>query len=569
MTGVNRSGGLPTSPRGSASPFYKLGSQFGAGALPPISTQHVWEIPFDFDEVQLCMINGYSTTDNISWTFAAAVAPTEVLAQPVPGQSGANQWQPIQGGAATTANFVQITQNGSVVLSPDLYNGPRSQTTPQNFSRITPLDWAKVTPLPRTDGGNANNRLLLVRFQILSGASKCNYFNGPAAADITSYYTNSAGLSSSLTEQAGGGTTIGAGNWTNYGGGTVRDESNASANHIIGPAYILRFRSRQKVLTLMAIGDSTIAAPVVSSSVTDWWVPFVFKVAQNNTDTTRPIMPANMAWSGMTCKDYLFNFQNACADGLVPDVAIMLGWSVNDIANYFSNNLDSSALLPWFMGLIEEFISTCQSYGIEPIVATAWPKPYGAVHQPRADVNAAIRALQLRGIQVLDLDAITGTGPANNRQWVAGGSLYLYSDDSGAGYTHPNELAHQVVAAAVPALLGQVAPISKTDPVQVTALARQNDANAKKSVTLTTATWTNHYRDETVLANATAQNITVTPATASAAIGYRYTVKKTDASANTVTITGAENGTNVVLSSQNSSVTYESDGTNYHVTGKV
>ena len=448
--------------------LYKLGAQLGHGAGPvPSSNQQVWELPFDFDEVRIGILN---TWDNATfpngtypnWTQSGiniAVASTEVLAQPVSGQSGSNQWQPISAGAASTSAFVQLTQAGSNTILPATYAGAKVQTNPPSFYNVTWTDWAKVSSIPRADGGS--RPLLLIRTYLPAACSRATYFNGPAAADFSTLYANATGMSMVFNEQSGGSNTIGAGNWNNYGAGTVYDESNASSRSIIAPAYVIQARFRGNVLSVAAVGDSTVAGAAISSSSMAWFQNFLFQLSRSWAGSSKPILPINLGWAGMPAEDsvnssaghgsYLANFQYAVSQGLVPDVAVYLPFSVNDINYVFGNNYDASGVLSFVMSRAAEFVSTCQSNGIVPILMTAWPKPIGATtNDARGKSNTAIRAMANAGIMVLDVDAICGTGAATNRSWASG-----FSDDSPT-YTHPNQAAHAAVAASLATLLSRV-----------------------------------------------------------------------------------------------------------------
>jgi hypothetical protein len=78
--------------------------------------------------------------------------------------------------------------------------------------------------------------------------------------------------------------------------------------------------------------------------------------------------------------------------------------------------------------------------------------------------------------------------------------------------------------------------------------------------------------DGVILADATGGAVVVTllvPTTAT--IGQPWTVKKTDAGANTVTVSGTtiDGGASIVLLTQNSAITFAHNGTSYYVIAKV
>ena len=94
-----------------------------------------------------------------------------------------------------------------------------------------------------------------------------------------------------------------------------------------------------------------------------------------------------------------------------------------------------------------------------------------------------------------------------------------------------------------------------------------NAASALKTVVTDTADETLLDGEDVCLADATAGNMTITlPGVDS---GRQVTVKKTDSSANTVTVTGAtgniDGAANVILYSENESVTLVCDATNWFV----
>lgn len=76
-------------------------------------------------------------------------------------------------------------------------------------------------------------------------------------------------------------------------------------------------------------------------------------------------------------------------------------------------------------------------------------------------------------------------------------------------------------------------------------------------------------KNKTILVDATAGNVTVTLLTAAVAgDGYKVTVQKTDATANTVTVAGTINGqVNYVLTGQYNGVTVISNGTSLYTQG--
>ena len=91
-----------------------------------------------------------------------------------------------------------------------------------------------------------------------------------------------------------------------------------------------------------------------------------------------------------------------------------------------------------------------------------------------------------------------------------------------------------------------------------------------KSITNTDSPYTVTYKDSVVLADATGGNITVATPAASTCTGRVWTVKKTDASANTVTIdpNGAETidgAATRLLAIQYTAVMFVSNGTNWFV----
>ncbi len=96
------------------------------------------------------------------------------------------------------------------------------------------------------------------------------------------------------------------------------------------------------------------------------------------------------------------------------------------------------------------------------------------------------------------------------------------------------------------------------------------DDNLRESVVTKTAAYTVTDRDQTILCNATSAAFTVTLPAAQGISGRYYRIKKTDASANGVTIDGnsaetIDGTTTRVLSSQYDAVQIECDGSNWHI----
>lgn len=95
------------------------------------------------------------------------------------------------------------------------------------------------------------------------------------------------------------------------------------------------------------------------------------------------------------------------------------------------------------------------------------------------------------------------------------------------------------------------------------------------NATVKTANYTVGATDSLIRVDATSGNLTVTLPSAAAAyasgIGKVFSVKKMDFGVNTVTVSGAtiDGAASVVLSSQYSSITVQSNGTTYDIVGKV
>jgi hypothetical protein len=87
-----------------------------------------------------------------------------------------------------------------------------------------------------------------------------------------------------------------------------------------------------------------------------------------------------------------------------------------------------------------------------------------------------------------------------------------------------------------------------------------------------TSAYTATSNDDTILCNATGGAFTISLPLGSF-VGKIYTVKKTDASANAVTVAGVsgtiDGAANFVLAAQNNSVTIQGDGTNGWILAKV
>jgi hypothetical protein len=94
--------------------------------------------------------------------------------------------------------------------------------------------------------------------------------------------------------------------------------------------------------------------------------------------------------------------------------------------------------------------------------------------------------------------------------------------------------------------------------------------NTSSFATTKTANYTTLASDETILVDATAGNITITLLVASGNSGKKFTVKKIDSTANTVTVTNSTNidgATTKTYSTQYSGGSFQSNGTQYFIIG--
>ncbi len=88
----------------------------------------------------------------------------------------------------------------------------------------------------------------------------------------------------------------------------------------------------------------------------------------------------------------------------------------------------------------------------------------------------------------------------------------------------------------------------------------------KPRVVSVTSTYSITDIDSIILANATSGSVTTTLPDATTVMGKHITVKKTDASANAVTVAGTIDGAvNYSLSAQNDYISIVSDGTAWHI----
>ena len=96
------------------------------------------------------------------------------------------------------------------------------------------------------------------------------------------------------------------------------------------------------------------------------------------------------------------------------------------------------------------------------------------------------------------------------------------------------------------------------------------DDNLRESVISKTAAYTATDRDRTILCSATSAAFSVTLPAVQGLSGREYTIKKTDSSANAVTIDGSgsetiDGATTAVITAQHESVTVQCDGTEWWI----
>lgn len=197
-----------------------------------------------------------------------------------------------------------------------------------------------------------------------------------------------------------------------------------------GPIFGWRVRTRGKVLTVAGVGPSTTQGSGETNRQLDSWL---LKACNQASSAEAPVEYLNWGLGSQTTLGYLLRFQQACAAGLVPGIAVFQCATSNDGAPSAATTANSRKY-------VAEFLATCEQYGVYPILTTRNPNTTAnfnaeAIAIARA-YDAELLAMRLHGVEVWDICT----------PLAADLSTVIYNPVFTTDGTHPNGAGHSRLA---------------------------------------------------------------------------------------------------------------------------
>jgi lysophospholipase L1-like esterase len=337
-----------------------------------------------------------------AWTVdAAAVAPTSAVHDGVTPVDADGRADPLLWRRITFRDAASGPDPHRLLLP--AHTGPRGQPL------LMMSDWIDVAGLARRDGGAG--ALLLVR---CFSEGRIRYSGGgpPDPAIGRVYRAVWSGGNAAVPPYA------------------INPADQPASLHA---CYGLQYTATVPGVSVIGIGDSIMASLRTTGSDSGYG----FRACARMSSAALPVSYFNEGYSGRRSADFGTDGLRAIAL-LKPQAALIQAWSSND--PWTAAAADAS------FAMAMRVTEAARQAGCAPILVTAAPC---FVHQPMAEQfrqasNARVREMARRGIPVLDVDAIWGTGDTPN--------AFRAQYDSG-DRTHPNDAAAAAAAEALVPML--------------------------------------------------------------------------------------------------------------------
>jgi len=331
------------------------------------TTQQAWRVPFDVYGFQIGLESNLAAATTFSLCKAAII-----------GSAGNTLTQALDDVAnASSATPFSVTWGG----------GSAGATVPARTALDAPaaITWSD-TIYQKIQAG----QVLVERMLWPYPGSAWNYPYAATGLSSAEFLAANPALATmhwhNTTDQVTG--------WTSW----ATNSSNGSGNLSV---QYLRLLTAEPVITVAAIGDSTLTGQVNSGSVP---LAPVWAACEALSASGLRFVPYCRGWGGKepsTFYNYALDIINAT---IKPDVLIWQAWSQNDTAQ--TVNVQEIALTM-------DIVSRCRAAGIVPIVVTgipinSWVTPtYDSQEAARVALNALIRSA---GEIIIDADAVISNG---------------------------------------------------------------------------------------------------------------------------------------------------------------
>ena len=351
-----------------------------------------------WDAVRIHILN--AETSNSVQGFTANFAPTSTLTGfPTP----TGTWTTFTWSAAGSVNLVDSSSN-------------------QLFTVVT-SDWmssANIQSVARTDGG------VYPAFMITQ--------HNPTGAGAFTYTFEGQSSTTFDTDDLTRGRRWFKAFQSNIDGvSTPANFTQTAESNNINP-MIVQFRSRGRVLSYMASGDSIQGGSLTTSNMLS---PGFRMAISNSNNGTLPIQYFGSGWASQTSANYLANAKTLIT-ATQPQVCSYAVYSPNDSA-------PSAAQNQIWMRQAMDFVQHCRSNNCIPVLLGPTPINTDSASAVgfKVALNNSLLALRLRGIFVVDYWArVATTTPTGTAIWTPG-----YTDD--ASFIHPNDTSAAVMARAL------------------------------------------------------------------------------------------------------------------------
>lgn len=211
---------------------------------------------------------------------------------------------------------------------------------------------------------------------------------------------------------------------------TVNQSSFVPTLSARGPIFGWQLRTRGKVLTVAGVGPSTTQGSGETGYQLNSWL---LKACNQASTPDTPVEYLNWGLGSQTTLGYLLRFQEACAAGLVPGIAVFQAATSND-------GTPSASVTANSRKYVAEFLATCEQYGVYPVITTRNPNTTAAFNAEAVAIakayDAELLAMREHGVEVWDICTPLSNGAD---------TIYynpLYTTDG----THPNGAGHSRLA---------------------------------------------------------------------------------------------------------------------------
>lgn len=252
-------------------------------------------------------------------------------------------------------------------------------------------DWA--------DTKNTNGtKFVAIRSYVAAGAGAIGIRSSDTGTSITGWATRTDGRARRTCNQATDGVTT----LSNFTSTTATDAS---------PCIGVQYQTLEGVITVMKSGDSIDSGRNATYFEESYWDYAAIAAAQA---MNLKVEICNMAYASTAYTDYPYHIEDACAAGIIPDIACFPIGSPNGLSTGISD-----AQIANIKNSIAITVQTCRQYGIVPVIRTWIPsdsptwggtgtEAYGSEDSKRRAWNDTLRAT--KNVIVADADLVVHGG---------------------------------------------------------------------------------------------------------------------------------------------------------------